>query len=568
MAIKGIIYLSLLLCFLLVQAQAQSLLGDPTGRSRQERFPVPDRQPAPPPTLEATPPQPLPVTPVEHPSVTAFIKQIRIMGNTVFTDDQLSQVTNPYTNRRLTMEDIEALRMAITIFYVNQGYINSGAVIPDQEVIDGALMIQVIEGRLSKIELEGNSLFRAGYLRDRIQPPADAPLNIHKLQERLQKLQQDERIDTINANLRPGAKQGDGVLDVKVKEESFFRAYLDANNYQPVSVGAEAIMLTLQHLSLTGHGDILSLGIGGSSGTWPRIETSYSLPVNRYDGTLTFEYRKNDFSVVRAVFQDLDITSKSDVYGISFRQPVYRTVQNEIALGLTGEYLYNKNYLDDEPFSFYPGVQDGKSVVTAIRALQEWTYRTPRQFIALRSRLSFGIDALDATINSHNLPDSRFFSWLVQGRWSFRHQPFNMQTLVRVDAQLTPDSLLPLEQMSIGGRYTVRGYVENQLVRDNGVSASIETRFPVVRNKSWASILDLCAFYDFGHSWNTDFPSPKPRTLDSVGIGLRWELSRPWNSHFHPQLEFYWGIPLRTVDNEGGNVQEQGIHFRFLLMYW
>ena len=565
---KGLIFLSLFFCLVCVSADAQSPLGDPTGRSRQERFPIPEREPAPPPRLEAPPPQAPAETPGAYPSVTAFIQQIKIVGNTVFTEEQLSQVTTPYVNRKLTSEDIEALRVALTVFYVNQGYINSGAIIPDQEVVDGVLTIQVIEGRLSRIELEGNRLFREEYLRDRIQPPSGVPLNIRRLQERLQILQQDERIDTINANLRPGARQGDAVLDVKVKEESPFRAYLDVNNYQPVSVGAEAIMLTFQHLSLTGHGDILSFGIGGSDGTWPRIEASYSLPVNRYDGALTFEYRKNDFSVVRAIFQDLDITSKSDVYGITFRQPVYRTIHSEVALGLTGEHLYNKNYLDDEPFSFYPGVQNGKSVVTAIRAFQELTYRTPRQFIALRSRLSLGIDALDSTVNSHSLPDSRFFSWLFQGRWAIRHQPFNMQTLLRVDAQLTPDSLLPLEQMSIGGRYTVRGYVENQLVRDNGVSASIETRFPIVRNKPWASILDLCAFYDFGHSWNTDFPSPKPRTIDSVGLGIRWELSRPWNSHFHPQFELYWGIPLRTVDNEGGNVQEKGIHFRFLLMYW
>ena len=522
----------------------------------------------PPPRLEIPEPQPLPETPIVRPSVTAFIKQVKIVGNTVFTREQLSQVTASYINRELTSEDMEALRVAITVFYVNNGYINSGAIIPDQEIIDGVLTIQVIEGRLSRVDIEGNRLFREGYLRERIQLPDGVPLNLQKLQERLQILQQDERIDTVNANLKPGAKQGDAVLDVKVKEESPFRAYVDFNNYQPVNVGAEAIMLTLQHLSLTGNGDILSFGIGGSDGTWPRIEASYSIPVNRYNGALTFEYRKNDFSVVRSIFQDLDITSKSNVYGITFRQPVYRTVNSEIALGLTGEYLDNKNYLDDDPFSFYPGVENGKSVVTVIRAFQEWTYRTPRQFIGLRSRLSLGIDALDSTTNSHGLPDSRFFSWLVQGRWSFRHQPFNMHTLLRVDAQLTPDSLLPLEQMSIGGRYTVRGYLENQLVRDNGVSASIETRFPIVRNKPWATILDLCAFYDFGHSWNTDFPSPKPRTIDSVGIGIRWELSRPWNSHFHPQFELYWGIPLRTVDNEGGNLQEKGIGFRFLIIYW
>ena len=79
---------------------------------------------------------------------------------------------------------MEALRVAITVFYVNNGYINSGAIIPDQEIIDGVLTIQVIEGRLSRVDIEGNRLFRKGDPRERIQLPDGVPLNLQKLQER------------------------------------------------------------------------------------------------------------------------------------------------------------------------------------------------------------------------------------------------------------------------------------------------------------------------------------------------------------------------------------------------
>jgi hemolysin activation/secretion protein len=40
------------------------------------------------------------------------------------------------------------------------------------------------------------------------------------------------------------------------------------------------------------------------------------------------------------------------------------------------------------------------------------------------------------------------------------------QYVLRNDLQLAKDPLLPLEQFTVGGASTVRGYRENQLVKD------------------------------------------------------------------------------------------------------
>jgi hypothetical protein len=54
--------------------------------------------------------------------------------------------------------------------------------------------------------VEGNRWFRTGYLRDRLAVDAGSPLNINGVGQRLQLLQQDERIQRLNAELRPGLK--------------------------------------------------------------------------------------------------------------------------------------------------------------------------------------------------------------------------------------------------------------------------------------------------------------------------------------------------------------------------
>ena len=544
----------------------QGILGDPTGRSGEERQPLPkELVPLTPPIQIPTPTPPEEkVIPFHIPRV--FVREVKVTGNTVFSDEVLKEVTAPYENRELTDADLESLRLGLTIFYVNKGYINSGAVIPDQTIIDGVITIHIIEGNLTDIQVEGNKWFRNPYIQNRIRLGAGPPLNIYTLQEQLQILQQDERIKRLNAELRPDVKRGDSILKVEVQDEFPFKIFLETDNYQSPSVGAEIGRITLTDLNLTGHGDILSFTYGQSAGIFPEIDVSYALPFTAYDTMLLLHYRKNDYQVIEEPFTDLNIKSKSDIASITLRQPFYRTLQHEFALAFMGEYLRDKTFLDNEPFSFSPGVQDGKSVITALRFFQEYLYRDAVQVISMRSRLSLGINALGATTNPGQTPDGHFFDWLFQTQWARRFQFLNIQTIARMDVQLANKSLLPLEQISVGGRYTVRGYRETTLLRDNAFIASLESRIPLTRNHPLVDYLEFCQFADFGNAWFTDFPTPKPRSIGSVGLGLRWGATFKYPVLLKPQFELYWGYRLRHVDNPGSwNLQDSGIHFRFVL---
>jgi len=144
--------------------------------------------------------------------VRVLVRQIRIVGNTVFPMEKLLEVTQRYVNRELATEDLEALRIELTRLYIDAGYINSGAIIPDQKLSEGVITLQIIEGELSTIEISGTTWFRDSYIRNRITLGAGPPLNIVALQERLQFLQQDERIARLAAELRPGVQRGESVV--------------------------------------------------------------------------------------------------------------------------------------------------------------------------------------------------------------------------------------------------------------------------------------------------------------------------------------------------------------------
>ena len=504
------------------------------------------------------------------PRVATFVREIRVVGNTVFTTQQISAITAPYTNREVTAEDLEALRVQLTLVYVNAGYINSGAVLPDQTVANGVITFQVVEGTLKNIDIEGNRWLRASYYKDRLSLAAGPPLDVNTLQERLQLLLEDPRIERLNAQLKPGVAPGEAALDVRVEEKFPLKLWLDFDNYQAPSVGAERLIATVAHESLTGHADVLSLSYGRSDGLNPLLDFSYAIPFTAYDTTLFAQYRRNDFTVVEAPFEPLNIQSDSEVYTLGVRQPVYRTPSTVVSLELSGDRESLDTSVLGVPFSLEPGAVNGQTVVTVVRFAQEYVYRTRSQVIAARSRFSVGVDALGATINGDDVPDSQFFAWLGQFQWVKQFdevRPFGVpgtQVIFRADAQLTNKPLLTLEQIALGGRYTVRGYPQNTLVRDDAVLTSVEARLPIVRNTRLAEYLELAPFFDYARGWNTDRPTAGPSDLAGIGVGLRWGLTIPGSVPLRSEFEFYWGQPLRNIQTSASAIQGNGLYFQLL----
>ncbi len=544
---------------------------DPTGRSGEPPPPLKKEiQPPTAPPGTVLPPVPQPPdsdTRKQLGQVRVFVHDIHVTGNTVFTDAEIAEVTTPFKGRMLTTEDLEKVRLALTLLYVNRGYITSGAVIPDQDVTLGTITIQIVEGTLARIDVEGTDWFREGYLRDRVGLGVKTPLALAPLQERLQLLQQDTRIERINADLRPGDRRGESVLNLRVKEASPWKAWLDFNNYQTPVVGAERGLATVAHQNLTGHGDPFTFTYGYSRGVNPIIDTAYTLPITKYDTTLTGSYRRNDFVVVDQTFRFLNLQSESEIIGITLRQPIYRTLSDEFALAITGEHLTNKVTSDFDfpglPSLFIPGSSTtGVSTVSALRFIQEYVHRTANTVVAARSRFSVGLDVLGATINSGDLPDGRFFSWLGQVQGLRRVDEWGgVQLLGQMSLQVANDRLFPLEQIPVGGRFSVRGYRENTLIRDNAFLVSVESRIPLLAYPTGEPRLQFAQFVDMGRAWNAKGPTPDPDTLASVGLGVRWTVLPQDRARF----ELYWGVPLNHVPHPPGNLQDHGIHVQFVV---
>jgi hemolysin activation/secretion protein len=495
-----------------------------------------------------------------------FVHGFTFEGNHVYSDAELARVTEPFKNRELTSEDLEQVRRAVTLHYVNHGYVNSGAVIPDQNAPNGVILIRIVEGVLTRIDLHGNRWLRKSYLEPRVRRWAPPPLNLNQLQDGLQLLRQNPNVRQINAELKPRTTPGEANLDLRVVDQQPFRLGLQIDNQRPPSVGSEEISLLAADLNLTGHSDPLDIRYGIANSTTDglefsgadNMEGSYLLPFTRFDTSLGLHASRLNTSLVEESFTNLNLTSLTTSYGVVLRQPVYQSANREAALSLGFDRRVNETlFLNGQPFPVPGATANGDMVVSVLRLSQEWLERGQDHVLALRSTFNLGLNVFDATDNGFpGDPTAKFFSWLGQAQYIQRLFHTQNELVFRLSGQYTDDRLLALEQMAVGGMETVRGYLENQLVRDKAIVASIEFRLPVLFNKAGAGIVSVAPFFDFGGGWNVS-QSPEPTTIYSTGLGLLLAPCRNFNA------QLYWGYRLRHVEEpEPNDPQDLGLHFR------
>lgn len=528
-------------------------------------------QPAPRPPGE---PQPLrfPPTPAaattETPPVHAaplsqqfrvHVRQFRFEGNRVFTDAELGEIAAPYQGRAITSNELHALRHQLTLHYIKAGYLNSGCVIPDQRVENGVITLRLVEGRLTELELSGNSGLPDHYYTDRLALAGD-PLHVGRLQERLVLLRDSELVDRVNAALVPGARPGEARLEVQVQEARPWGFEVGVNNSRPPSVGSLRGEVAGWHRNLTGHADSLQLRLGLTEGLEDG-ELRYAIPLNRYDTTLELAYIRSDSAIVEPPFELLEIESELDTWQLTLRHPFIHTPRENLSLMVRGEHKRNRTWLLGVPFTLSPGAVEGETRATVVRAGPVWVRREARQAWSAALTASFGVDALGATIHPSS-PDGRFTALTGQFHYARLLNQVGTQLVVRGVAQWSDDPLLAMEKLPIGGMGTVRGYRENQLVGDRGVSGSVELRHPFWRPEvpflnsgREPEPVYLALFADYGAVRQVEGENPPVQEISSVGLGVRWDPT----PRIHTAL--YWGHALREIPAFRRDLQDDGLHF-------
>ncbi|MEM9814898.1 MAG: ShlB/FhaC/HecB family hemolysin secretion/activation protein [Cyanobacteria bacterium P01_D01_bin.6] len=463
----------------------------------QDRFPTEPELPVP---LPESPPAPTPSTPEQTLPPGAdtpfMVTDISVIGSSIFDEPTLAAIVAPYENRDVTLAELQQAADEITQLYLNEGYITSRAVISTQTIVGGIVQIDVIEGELEEIIVEGTDRL-TDYVRVRIAQGGTKPLNQANLEDQLRLLRVDPMFDSVEASLRAGSGTGKSRLIVRVEEANTIGGSIFSDSYSPPSVGIVRVGGSLQFRNLAGLGDTLF-----GSATWTTTagskvyELGYRVPISPTNGTLLLRATPNDFEITdpnQPTF-GLGTEGSTDIYEVSIRQPLIRTPRDEFALSLGYRYR--------EGSTLIAGIVTDSTTTNVVSFGQDYVHRDVNGAWALQSQFRLGVEDIDDTATTVGDSES-FFSWIGQVQ---RVQRLNADNLLQVQGslQLTPNSLPGSEKFFSGGGLSVRGYDQNQRFGDNGFRFSIEDQIVITRDVDGLPFFRVAPFLDGAYVWNDD----------------------------------------------------------------
>ena len=533
----------------------------PSDRGSLDRPVAPDFLPDKPPPSFVLPPAPVEPEGRLTAPVRLVVSQFRFAGATAFTDAELQKLVAPFTGRPIGNEELEEARLAVTRHYLSAGYLFSGAVIPDQAIGDGTVLIRVVEGRLTAIEVGGANNFDPEFIRSRMALGVGPPLNVQRLQERMQLLLLDPQFERINSELGAGAQPGEAVLRMDVAEAKRRTVGVALANNRSPAVGGTRRELNGSLRNEFGRGESFGLRLGEAEGLKDAMGMIV-LPISADDTRLTLRLERTESKVVEPPFDKLDIRNESDSVELGLVHPLHKSVPREVDIGATLVRRNNASTLLGEPFSFIPGQPNGRSALAALRLAGDWNERSATQVFAGHLAYSYGLPWFGATQSSAGDPDSRYSTWLAQVQAARRLPGDAGQLVARADWQKASDALLPSEKFALGGVGSVRGYRENALVRDNGWATSIEYRKEVGKLAPLpdreGGPVEFAVFGDLGAARDHRGDTTQ---LSSVGIGVRW---MPWRGALAQVYKAYAQNNLQTPTQ---TPQDRGVHFLFQLSW-
>lgn len=225
------------------------------------------------------PEKPAAPPPMQPGGAAVFVREFRFAGNTLIASGQLAAAVADYRNRPLDFGQLQAAAAAVAAAYREAGWIVR-TYLPEQDIRDGIVTIQVVEAVFGKLIPEGEpTRLKLSIVLSRFeaQQPAGEPLNAEAV-DRALLLSDDLPGVTVAGALQAGAHEGETDLVLKLADEPLVIGEVAADNAGARSTGEQRLTGSLSLNSPSGLGDQLAASYLHTQGSdYLRLATSPSL---------------------------------------------------------------------------------------------------------------------------------------------------------------------------------------------------------------------------------------------------------------------------------------------------
>ncbi len=464
------------------------------------------------------------------------VRSFQVQGNTLLDGAAVQAALVPYTGAR-SLADLQRAAQAVQALYGQAGWAAVVVYVPPQPVADGVVTLNVVEGKVSQVQVQGNQRLSAQRVR------AALPSLVEGATPRVRRIDAELQIANENPGrnmavlLGPGAAPGEVQATVKVDEQPVHRFSASLDNSGNDRTGHYRLGLGWQHAELTGHDDQFSLNLQ-TSPTDPgmvRVASAgyrWPLPGLRAALDLFAAYSNVDGGTQTIAAGDLRFAGAGRIAGA--RMVWYLPRLGEFDQRLTTG-LETRAYLNDCSVAGLPaGACGAAGESVSVQPLSlEWAAQqggaTPMLFtLGLTHNLALGGQHSDqANFDAVRPGAPRRYTVLRAGAQGSLAVLDDARLAARFSLQHSGDPLVSGEQFGLGGAQSVRGYQERELSGDSGWQLSVELLSPRL-GTDWLPTtpdLRLVAFADAGEVHNqagTACSAAATRCrATSAGVGLR-----------------------------------------------
>lgn len=481
-----------------------------------------------------------------------ILNSIVIKGMHAYKPQQFMPLFDNLTGQETSVAKLFEIVEKITTTYRNDGYILARAIIPPQDVTEGHVRIDIIEGHINDVQLTGNPVITKSPLINEY---------VHKLKEEQPTAANIERnLLLINdlpgvrasSTLTPGDAPESADIIVNLEKQDITGSigwsnwgtrYIGPNQLEgnlvinnltyPLfdkhdKLEINAIQTTaLRELSYIDMTETLPIGNNGTTlelnGYFSRSEPGYTLEplgvINRNVGG----YIKLNQPLIRSRATNTNTYAMFDMTHAKSRSLGAILTEDKLRVARVG---FNAQHYDQ-----FNGISELEFQIS--RGLPIMAATADNDLLKSRA------DGVASGFTKYNLSLSRLQN--LNPYWNI---------LTEAAGQFSSNALLASEEFGLGGQRYGRGYDTSELSGDQGVAGKVELQANFAPRNKVLDAWQLFGFYEVGAVWNKDnlaLNGENMETLASVGYGVRSQFANKWD------IDFTLALPIsRPVLTQGG----------------
>ncbi|KWO60326.1 hypothetical protein WM28_29265 [Burkholderia ubonensis] len=443
-----------------------------------------------------------------------------------------------YTGQCVGKQGLDVLVKALSQDILSRGYITTRVLLPEQDLSSGALKVSLIPGVIRRVHFADEKL--RGTWKTAFPTRDGELLNLRDLEQGLEQMKRVSSQD-VSMQIVPGDVPGESDVVLDVKRGKPWTVVASIDNSGTRATGKLQGNISLGIDNPFGLNDVFNVGASqdlefgdkrlGSHG-WNAF---YSIPWGYWTATLS-AYTNTYYQQIAGVNQTFVASGNSKTIDFKLARVLARS-QNDVFGGYVRlSRRFGQSFIEDTEIS-----QQRRNNTLIELGLTDRHYFGGAQFdgsLAYRQGVG-GFGAQDDVLAAGGGPTYRYKMAVVDANLSvpfaIARQPFRYVTTFH--GQYTGNSLYYIDDLTIGSRYTVRGFDgETMLAAARGFYWRNELQMPIGQTGQ-----ALYAGLDYGHVWGPQPVALVGTQLAGAVIGIKGSIGTRLGAYGY---DLFAGTPL------------------------